>query len=79
MIRQLNKGDGQLKKLQTTLDDILEWLRSLGPDPKKMTFTQRVLWSSSAQHKRIKKFLANMKEFKPTATLALTIAARYGY
>ena len=78
--RQLNiGGDGQLKKLQTTLDDISKWFQNLEPDTKKISLAQKVLWSSPAQQKKMKIFLSEMKEFKSTATLALTIASRYVY
>ena len=68
---------GQLKKLQTTLVDILEWLRSQQPSSGKMTLTRMLLWPSSAQRKRIEKFSSELEKFKSAATLALSIGLRY--
>ena len=76
-IGQLIGGNDQLKRLQTTLYDLSKWLHTLQPNSERMTLVRRLLWSSSAQHKRIKKFLSEMREFKSTATLALTITSRY--
>ena len=76
LMRSLIDG-GQLKKLQTTLVDILEWLRSQQPSSGKMTLTRLLLWPSSAQRKRIEKFSSELEKFKSAATLALSIGSRY--
>ena len=52
--------DSQLEKLQTTLVDILEWLRTQQPNPGRMKLSRRLLWSSLAQRKRIEKFLSEL-------------------
>ena len=76
VMRSLIDG-GHLKKLQTTLVDILEWLRTQQSNPGKMALIRMVLWSSSAQRKRIEKFSSELEKFKSAATLALSIGLRY--
>ena len=77
-ILQLIDAEGQLKKLQSTLDEISTWLSTLQLKSKsKKDIALKLLSSSRAKQKRVKQFLSELEEYKLTANLVLTMAIRY--
>ena len=77
-ILQSIEDEGQLGHLQKTLEDISTWLSALESKSRlKISLSRISLLSSKTQQKRILDFSSELREYKLTATLVLTMAMKY--
>ena len=77
---QLINGQGQLKVLQATLNNISAWLEALGSKSKpKKPFSMGQLLSSQGSQKKVEGFLVELERYKLTAGLVLSQAIRYAH
>ena len=67
--------DGQLKALEDTLNDILEWLKEVDPD--KMTRRQKAAWPLEKRKMKIDEFLVRLERYKTLSTLMLSTEERF--
>ena len=79
-ILRLIEDEGELEQLLKTLEEISEWLKTLGSETNsrsslKPSPVQRRL--EKEQVKKIMTFTSEIEKFKATATLVLTMALRY--
>ena len=79
-ILRLIEDEGELEQLLKGLEEISEWLKTLGSESNsrsnfKPSPVQRRL--EKEQVKKIMTFSSEMEKFKATATLVLTMALRY--